>query len=349
MRQDDGRRREFTAALLITSARGFAAGAAARITERMAELHVPAGGTALDLRRDFETQLQHLAAAVQFGRPELFLDWARWLEAALTARGMPRGYVPAAVESLQQELAADLPADSAALVMPILTAVRAALGAATPPSPPARDPRVARLLLAVLEGRGDQALESIQGELARGATAADLHEQLLGPVLVEIGELWHRGELRVAEEHLASSLLERALALVRSMAPRADRLPWRILAAAVGGEQHVFGLRMAADQLELAGFAVCMLGANLPGADCLFAVQEFAPHLVLLAVQQVPQLRELAATIRELRAGPAAGLPIVVGGRPFQLVPELAAAVGADAHAPTPREAVAIARRLLLP
>ena len=33
----------------------------------------------------------------------------------------------------------------------------------------------------------------------------------------------------------------------------------------------------------------------------------------------------------------------------MKLVPELAAAVGADAHAPTPREAVAIARRLLLP
>ena len=83
-----------------------------------------------------------------------------------------------------------------------------------------------------------------------------------------IGDLWERGEISVADEHLATEISTRVLALQRE----AERLAvarggHRIMLATPEGEQHIVALRMVRNLLREAGYDVLMLGADVPPAD----------------------------------------------------------------------------------
>jgi methanogenic corrinoid protein MtbC1 len=102
---------------------------------------------------------------------------------------------------------------------------------------------------------------------------------------------------------------------------------------------------MASDFLEMAGFDVCFLGANVPTYSLLRMVGELRPDVVALSVTITYHLPALKGAITALReVNPT--LPILVGGGAFTwglpLEKELDVAfIGKDA-----RELVAAACRL---
>ena len=88
----------------------------------------------------------------------------------------------------------------------------------------------------------------------------------------------------------------------------------RVLLAAVEGERHALGLRMAADVLEDSGYESLYLGADVPTDALLRAADTFSPDLVALAAtlpSLAPRLQAVAGEVR--RAYP--GLGLLVGGQ----------------------------------
>src|SRR5512145_2459849 len=86
------------------------------------------------------------------------------------------------------------------------------------------------------------AREAIDAGLDQGT----IDEGIVAPAMRHVGDLWHRGEITVADEHLATDISFRVLALQREafrVAARRAREP--VMLAAVEGEQHVLGLEMA--------------------------------------------------------------------------------------------------------
>ena len=146
------------------------------------------------------------------------------------------------------------------------------------------------------------------GALADGMTIPQLYQQVIAPAMYEIGELWSKGALTVADEHLATSLTHRVLAALRppawveaGMKPEATPSKGRVMLAAVEGEQHVLGLRMAADVLEDAGFETVYLGADVPIGALLQAVDTLSPDLLCLSATLPElglQLDQVAAAVR---------------------------------------------------
>ncbi|HYE16837.1 MAG TPA: cobalamin-dependent protein, partial [Tepidisphaeraceae bacterium] len=130
---------------------------------------------------------------------------------------------------------------------------------------------------------------------------------------------------------------------------RAGAAPRRVfLAACVAGEFHDLGLRMVGDLLEHAGWDVYFCGADTP-SDALAAEAALRRATVVgLSATIATRLDPLAQAIRALRRAPqTAGTPVLVGGRPFLLAPDLAARVGATAWAPDAARAVALAESLV--
>jgi MerR family transcriptional regulator, light-induced transcriptional regulator len=163
----------------------------------------------------------------------------------------------------------------------------------------------------------------------------ELYQRVIAPAMYEIGELWQRGALTVADEHLATALTNRVLAALR---PPPDEVATpdrgRALLAAVEGEQHALGLRMAADLLEDAGFDTVYLGADVPTEALLQAVRTLSPDLVALTATMptlAPRLEAVAAELRQahpglgLLVGGQAASPRIDGGtlvRDLELLPE---------------------------
>jgi MerR family transcriptional regulator, light-induced transcriptional regulator len=128
-------------------------------------------------------------------------------------------------------------------------------------------------------------------------------------------ELWERGELSVAEEHIATEISIRMLALQReAQRVAAARRDHRVMLGAPAGELHVIGLHMLGNLLRGAGYGVVMLGADVPPESLAAAARRHRPDVVCLTTTMPDVADRLLVTVEEVQhAWPAAGF--VVGGR----------------------------------
>lgn len=126
----------------------------------------------------------------------------------------------------------------------------------------------------------------------------ELVYQVVGPLLEEIGERWESGELRVAHEHAATSLLRNLLGqLIRLHVPEVDA-PTAI-AATPPGERHELGALMAAMLAAVQGWRVVYLGADLPLDELLHGVRRTRAETLLLSIVSGPDgVPELLGAIR---------------------------------------------------
>jgi DNA-binding transcriptional MerR regulator len=133
------------------------------------------------------------------------------------------------------------------------------------------------------------------------------------PLLSHIGELWHDGKLPIASEHLIEKMVTARIHTVLQTTPQpaGGRLA---LCACPAGERHEVGLLAAALVLKTSGFAVTVLGADLPAAELEAAAQKTAPSLVVLAVASVPAEVD-EALLSALGRPPLRDIPVIVGGQ----------------------------------
>ncbi len=166
-------------------------------------------------------------------------------------------------------------------------------------------------------GDGAAADAIVDAALAAGMTPEVIQALVITPAMVRIGELWETKAIGVADEHLATSISQRALIRLfeKLSAGRArPRSRERVLLAAVQGQRHILGLRMAADVLEGYGFDVLYLGEDVPVESLLEAVTRHLPAVVGLGfgiASDVSSLADSIAAIHEL----APETRIMLGGR----------------------------------
>src|SRR6478672_4734273 len=116
---------------------------------------------------------------------------------------------------------------------------------------------------------GDQAAAeiAIREAMDAGLRTPQIDDVIIAPALWLVGELWERGEITVADEHLATEISIRVLALQREARRVAEsRGERRVMLAAPSGELHVIALRMVGTVLHEAGYRVMMLGPDVPAA-----------------------------------------------------------------------------------
>ncbi len=134
-------------------------------------------------------------------------------------------------------------------------------------------------------------------------SVAAVQDRVITPAMRWVGELWQRGEVTVGDEHLATAISQDVLG---RLFPRGLTSPprsrERIVLAAVQGEHHTLGLRMAADVLEGAGFDVLYLGADVPLSGLLDTCISHPPAAVGLTVSMALNVPTLIREIQELCA-----------------------------------------------
>jgi methanogenic corrinoid protein MtbC1 len=156
------------------------------------------------------------------------------------------------------------------------------------------------------EGVIDIALDAGEGGVA-------IIDDLLAPVMREVGRLWECGEASIADEHLATALAHSLLTRIYpSLITAEPRSRGRVVLAGVDGEQHLFGLRMIADVLEGGGFDVRNVAGSLPPEALVAVVRRHRPVLVGLAdtMGGADSLRRSIEAVRSVEPS----LPVLLGG-----------------------------------
>lgn len=202
-------------------------------------------------------------------------------------------------------------------------------------------------LEAQLAGDRSAALRVVLEGAARGVPVRDLHLGVIQVAQREIGRLWQENRINVAQEHLATSISQLVLARLYEHIPREPANGKLAVVACIEGEHHDLGARMGADFLEMAGFDVRFLGANVPIEALTELVKELAPDLVGLSVAMTYSVPTLVRTVASLRAVAGERLPILVGGHVLAWAPELEAQLGVVAIGTNADAIVAHCRREL--
>jgi MerR family transcriptional regulator, light-induced transcriptional regulator len=146
-------------------------------------------------------------------------------------------------------------------------------------------------------------------------TTAEVDDKIITPALWLVGELWERGEISVADEHLATEIAMRVLALQREAERVAQaRRGHRVMLATPAGERHVVALRMVSNLLSGAGYWIVMLGADVPPEALVASVLRHRPAVICMsATMPTVSGRVLDSILQVQEADPTA--QFVIGGR----------------------------------
>ncbi|MFN8573326.1 MAG: MerR family transcriptional regulator [Gemmatimonadaceae bacterium] len=138
-------------------------------------------------------------------------------------------------------------------------------------------------------------------------------ERVVGPLVVQVGELWHRGTLRVGQEHLASSTIRSVLSwLCRASSPQAGQ--GTLLVATTQGQRHELGAMMAAAVASAEGWNAVYLGPDLPVEEIAEAARSTDAAAIALSFVLPTTGGEVEDRIRQLRGLVRQEVTVFVGG-----------------------------------
>jgi methanogenic corrinoid protein MtbC1 len=160
------------------------------------------------------------------------------------------------------------------------------------------------------------AAERIMNEAFAMYRVEDVCLGVLGPMLVEIGERWHRGELSVATEHFATSFARRKLfALFNAYETGHGR--GLVFTACAPDEWHEVGILIISLFLVRHGFRLRYLGPNLSGDGLAETLRLHQPDLLIISAtsdETAERVTELAEALSQL---PEPRTVLAFGGHGF--------------------------------
>jgi MerR family transcriptional regulator, light-induced transcriptional regulator len=143
---------------------------------------------------------------------------------------------------------------------------------------------------------------------------ARLIDEVLEPLLREVGERWHAGRFTIAQERMVSSSVRKHVGLIVETFDRsARRAP--VVFATLPGERHELGLLMSAMICASHGCKVHYLGPDLPAAEIARYAREIEAALVAISVVMLDNLPDLGAQLQELRQQLGPETPVWIGGQ----------------------------------
>ena len=203
-----------------------------------------------------------------------------------------------------------------------------------------------RYVEAQLAGDRREALRLVLVEgLGGGLTVTQLQVDVIQAAQRDIGRLWQQNRISVAQEHMATAISQVVMSRLFEEGLPEEPVGRKVLVACVEGELHEFPARLVADFLELAGFEVRYLGANVPVDDLARMVHAERPDLLALSVTMSFNAPALRTAVERVR-GEAPALPILVGGHALTWEPALAERYGVASCGPEPSCVVDKAREL---
>jgi methanogenic corrinoid protein MtbC1 len=343
------------ASMIRHGARALAAYAARDLLETQPGAGTQFGADAFPVWQDWlAARLGELSSAVAARQPRRFTENAREAKAVFESRGVSSDHLRLGLECLRNVLTRELPdemqdepADYLRQALEESAESSADFAASLLPDTP-HGRLAAAYLLAVLEGDRQRAVQLILDAAQHVESVRDLYLRVLVPAQAEMGRMWIANEINVAEEHLATATTKIVLSRLRPYATSQAPLGKTFVVASVAGNQHDLGPQIVADFFEMDGWQVIPLGADMPVADLVQAVEFFHADLLGLSVSVSSQLAVLQATIAAVRNSPSGGyVKILVGGPALAHSGDLPRELGADGYAATAAEAVAVGRQLV--
>jgi excisionase family DNA binding protein len=152
-----------------------------------------------------------------------------------------------------------------------------------------------------------------------GAALTTLFDETITEAMHRIGDLWFKGSITVADEHLATRVVFSALQTLSAVRMPVQPNGLKAICCGIEGDLHELAVQLARIILESEGWEVQSLGPNTP----LFALSEMVnrqrPQLVCISARSISDLDRATAEYSQLRKITGKlGVTVVTGGEGFR-------------------------------
>ena len=164
-----------------------------------------------------------------------------------------------------------------------------------------------------IEALDAKALDNALMEARVVLTEQALLDSVVGPLMTWVGDQWHDGTIRPAQEHLATAVVKGFLAQIRHSCSTNPDAP-RVVVSTLPGQLHEIGALLAATLAAVEGWNELYLGPNLPPTDLANAAVRGRVSLLALSIAMPGDSPRLHQDLLELRQIVPNEIQIVVGG-----------------------------------
>jgi len=144
-------------------------------------------------------------------------------------------------------------------------------------------------------------------------------DQVIVPLLHEVGERWQRGEITPAHEHLGSVAVRRVLAWMSSSAVVPANAPVAVIGTPAD-QRHELGAKFVATTTSYESWKVIYIGSDLPAESIAMAARQAGAKLIALSLIYPVDCPHMLGQLQAIRGMIAPDVLIVTGGK------------GAEAH-----------------
>lgn len=170
----------------------------------------------------------------------------------------------------------------------------------------------------LVAGAEEEASNLLINAYLHGKQVADIFDDLICPAMNCIGDLWYKGELTVAQEHLATRTSCNAIHKMRLTIPVPEMNGGLAMCCGVEGDFHELPTHLAQMTIENEGWDVLNFGANTPFYSLAEEVLQHSPKAVCVSATMMPDIERLARDYKDFRERICKlQIPVIVGGRAF--------------------------------
>jgi len=171
----------------------------------------------------------------------------------------------------------------------------------------------------LLQGDEKEAAALLIHAYMEGQSLVAMFDKTITKAMHEVGELWFRGTITIADEHLASRVVLSALQRLRSVLVPAEPTGMRAICCGIDGDLHELPVHLAEVILETEGWDARNLGPNTPLFSLREMVTQQRPQLVCISARSIADLDRATSEYAQLRKITAKlGASIVIGGEGFR-------------------------------
>jgi methanogenic corrinoid protein MtbC1 len=142
------------------------------------------------------------------------------------------------------------------------------------------------------------------------------YERLLTPVMYRVGELWSKGTLDIATEHVCSNAAHTLVKIINEKVSRQIHSSEvkKILLGTPEGELHSLGCMIIESVLISKGYSVINIAPSVPSASVISFVNKLEPDFIIISVTLTENLHAANRLINDILTTKAHHPPILLGG-----------------------------------
>ncbi len=323
--------------------------------EHHPELEIKYGKTGKDrCKQDSIFHLSYLAEALRLQSSEIFTGYLQWAKVMLQSRNIPVEDLTGSLSYLDIACRQMLPPDNYNVVSDYIKKAVESLkinttddGSFLTTANPLQS-HAKQYLSFLLQANRKEAQSLIDDLLKNGQSIPDLYEHIFAATQYELGMLWQTNAITVAHEHYCTAATQSIMSTLYPYIINAEKKKYKMMGCTVAGGLHELGIRMLSDSFEKDGWDTYYMGASMPDTNIISAVKEQQADILAISVTMPFDINKAETLINKIRIDQTlSNLKIIVGGHPFNLVPELWKRIGADGFAKNAREAVELANQMM--